>query len=180
MARPTPPTGPYCYSLASPDGKVFYVGKGRGKRMFAHEKQARLGGLGAKCDRIREILADGGDVAYAVLGQFETDEAAFAAEKQWIGHFPNLTNATCGGGGTPISAKERIRLKAIQMLNRLRPMNEWIASMTKEHYEMLCKVNGSPQAFYEDLVASIKRDILEPTPTEICVGPDGAVSYSWT
>ena len=36
------PDGPYVYTLADADG-VFYIGKGRGRRMFHHAKEALRG-----------------------------------------------------------------------------------------------------------------------------------------
>lgn len=33
----------YVYTLAYPDSKVFYVGKGTGKRIDDHEREARKG-----------------------------------------------------------------------------------------------------------------------------------------
>ena len=50
------PDGPYVYTLADADG-VFYIGKGRGRRMFHHAKEALRGKPGTKCDRIRQALA---------------------------------------------------------------------------------------------------------------------------
>jgi hypothetical protein len=47
----------YTYSLIDPrDKSVFYIGKGKGARIDAHEKEAIKGVCSNKCNKIREIL----------------------------------------------------------------------------------------------------------------------------
>lgn len=45
----------YVYIYAYPDGRVFYVGKGKGNRILDHEAEARKGINSRKCDIIRSI-----------------------------------------------------------------------------------------------------------------------------
>ena len=47
----------YVYTLARPDGSVFYVGKGSGKRIHHHERLTRSDPNKEKCEVIRQILA---------------------------------------------------------------------------------------------------------------------------
>lgn len=63
------PSGPYCYALLDA-GEVFYIGKGRGRRMFFHEREARVGKPG---DNVRDaaepepnvfLIAPDGSVTY--------------------------------------------------------------------------------------------------------------------
>jgi hypothetical protein len=52
----------YVYSLAYPDGEVFYIGKGSGsrlQRLQAQTSEAKSGKSGRKYDIIRGILATG-------------------------------------------------------------------------------------------------------------------------
>ncbi len=100
----------YVYELIDPrDNEPFYVGKGKGNRMYAHECDARRGKPGPKCDRIRDILGSGHSVKANILKYFEDEVAAYAHEKHVIKSygFDTLTNLNGGGGGLrPESPKE--------------------------------------------------------------------------
>jgi len=54
----------YVYSLAYPDGRVFYVGKGTGKRIHRHEAEAKSGKTrnSFKVRIIKKIWAAGQEV----------------------------------------------------------------------------------------------------------------------
>src|SRR5690349_1278384 len=52
----------YVYILSRPDGRPFYVGKGSGRRIFDHDSEARSGHQCHKCNVIRKIWQQGGQV----------------------------------------------------------------------------------------------------------------------
>lgn len=90
----------YVYSLSDPiDGKVFYIGKGQGKRIDAHEKEARNGVHSAKCDKIREIWSYGRKVKKTVIKDFASENDALEYEFTLINEIglENLTNVFHGG-----------------------------------------------------------------------------------
>lgn len=74
--------GFYVYLLTDPrDGQIFYVGKGKGNRVFAHAEAALDEQVvNAKLDRIRAIRAEGHQVRYELLRFGLSDIAAFAVE----------------------------------------------------------------------------------------------------
>lgn len=74
----------YVYTLAYPDGIVFYVGKGKGKRITDHEKEALRGHNCPKCELIRSIWRDGGTVQRAIVFETDDEQAALAREMELI------------------------------------------------------------------------------------------------
>jgi excisionase family DNA binding protein len=82
----------YVYTLAKPDGTVFYVGKGQGDRIHKHEEHAAYSdklvekyGLNLrKCNIIREILASGQHVLKNIVYETTVEEEAYAHERRLI------------------------------------------------------------------------------------------------
>lgn len=93
----------YVYTLAYPDGKVFYVGHGQGDRMHKHEYEARSGKTSNphKVAVIRKIWAGGGEVVKEKVFETDDEREAIEMEIEWIAYIgrPNLTNLTDGGEG---------------------------------------------------------------------------------
>lgn len=95
----------YVYHLVDPrDGSVFYVGKGTGSRVRAHEVEARKGVTSEKCKRIREIWASGLPVDRRVVRIFEHEIDAYDFERAEIRRLPNLTNVML------IHKRQKVRL----------------------------------------------------------------------
>lgn len=94
-----PPTGWYVYHLCYATGRPFYVGKGRGRRMYQHEVEARRGGKGYKCNVIRKVLARGESIVYRVVFLSPSEEEAYAFERIEIARYgrDRLTNIDAGG-----------------------------------------------------------------------------------
>lgn len=94
----------YVYALSYPEsmgGLVFYIGKGQGNRINAHEWQARKGkdNNPHKYHVIRSIWNQGEQVVKTKLAFFQTNEEALQYEIALIFFFSNLTNITDGGEG---------------------------------------------------------------------------------
>lgn len=112
----------YVYELIDPRTEaVFYVGKGSGRRMYAHVADARAGIQSSKCDLIRDIEACGLEVRHSVAKEFAVEAHAYAFEKKRIAKIGlhNLTNIAAGGG-TPraqADAGSRTREEAAVILS---------------------------------------------------------------
>lgn len=98
----------YVYTLTDPrSGGVFYVGKGKGRRISAHVKEALKGVQSHKCNKIRAIIAAGHEVSAEIVRRFKGEASAFRYEKKLIAQIglENLTNVEPGGRGECRGAK---------------------------------------------------------------------------
>lgn len=104
----------YVYVLVRPDGRPFYVGKGKGRRVEVHEREARSGHRCRKCNIIRKIWRSGGEVQRYIVFRTDDEQEAFIMEREYIALHgrKNLCNLTDGGDGftadcNPWSSSER-------------------------------------------------------------------------
>jgi hypothetical protein len=92
----------YVYTLAYPDGKVFYVGKGKGNRIDLHEHDARHGKTSEKCDIIRSIWEQDSKVLKRKLYINLSAQDALAIEAILIALFDRANLANEQGGHTKV------------------------------------------------------------------------------
>jgi excisionase family DNA binding protein len=98
----------YVYTLTRPNGEVFYVGKGTGDRIDQHEHEAELGYRTEKCDVIRQIWSEGGQVVKRKV--YETTVERDALLYEWsllnlVYGRENLTNQSSGHEQTSPAVK---------------------------------------------------------------------------
>lgn len=124
------PGKPYVYTLAKPNGVVFYIGKGTNRRIYDHEWEATLDDSRQyntyKSRIIRKIWRDGGQVSKNILAHFDTDQEAYEYESALIfgmrpySHLANKTDGGDGARGLMVSEETRRKLSKA---NKGRPSN---------------------------------------------------------
>lgn len=90
----------YTYKLIDPsNNSVFYIGKGKGSRIDAHEKEALKGVCSNKCKKIRELISKYGKIDKQIIAYFWDEQAAYDHETDIIEEIglKNLTNVLPGG-----------------------------------------------------------------------------------
>lgn len=99
----------YTYALTYPDGKFFYIGKGKGRRIYYHEIEARNAqNLSYKCSTIRKIWALGYRIGKVILASFDTEQEAFQYEIALIFLMDGLTNVHLGGRSVGTGTKRSV------------------------------------------------------------------------
>jgi len=85
----------YVYRLIDPrNGETFYVGKGKGNRIFAHicqEASVKLDELDPKLERIRDINISGFEVAHIIHRHGLDENTAVEVEAALIDAYSGLT-----------------------------------------------------------------------------------------
>lgn len=111
----------YVYRLIDPrNGETFYVGKGRGNRIFSHirtERDLEGDDFDNKIKRIREIRLAGFEVAHVIHRHAMDEKTALEVEAALIDAYPGLTNVAGGTGSSDygvMHAKEILRRYAAE------------------------------------------------------------------
>jgi hypothetical protein len=104
----------YVYRLIDPrNGETFYVGKGKGDRVFAHirgEVQQEGDELNNKLKRIREIKRSGLEVGHVIHRHGMDDKTAFEVESALIDAYSGLTNIIGGSGNSDFGSRHALEI----------------------------------------------------------------------
>jgi DNA-binding XRE family transcriptional regulator len=149
--------GYYVYTLAYPTGEVFYVGKGIRGRINLHEAEARKGVNSHKCNIIRKIWREGGEVIKTKVYEGLSEEEAFEYERMLIAAYgrKNLVNLTDGGeGASGHIPSDETRAKIRDKANARQPL---LGQESKKHTSI---PNGEPKLKYYRLETGLSRSKL--------------------
>lgn len=148
----------YTYFLIDPrDQKIFYVGKGQGRRIHQHVANVHAGRFDnpAKCRRILDIIESGHSVIERHFSWHDNGVDALIAERLMIERFPNLTNAV--RGVVPLIEREIMKIE--YFLKWVIPYDRWIVRARPDQIDCAVKVAGSPKAFY-DMIMDEMRSLI--------------------
>lgn len=132
----------YVYRLIDPrSGETFYVGKGRGDRIFEHAKGA-LAATGEedfpdlKINRIRAIWAAGLDVGHVIHRHgIEDESVAFQIEAALIDAYPGLSNEVTGHGSDDYGCRHVEQIIAEYAAEPFEPMEPLILISIAKSYD---------------------------------------------
>lgn len=112
----------YVYELIDPrDGRPFYVGKGSGDRVSAHEGEARRQVCSEKCNRIRAIWSAELTVRRQIVAHFWDEAAAYRHEADRISWYGGLTNIAPGGGSVRAAVRAPVAVSPWAWVKGLQP-----------------------------------------------------------
>ena len=151
----------YVYTLTDPrDNKVFYVGKGKGKRLSRHVKDAINGKIDNvnKYMQIKEIHSNGLKVIEEVVHSNLTESEAYRIEKELIHELrpQGLTNISNGFQTNESLVHEQCKL----LRSRVKTYSEWINSIGIEEIKSAIMLNGTTKNFYDKFISDLDELIL--------------------
>ena len=130
----------YVYRLIDPrNGETFYVGKGKGNRVFAHCKALENeieDEASEKLTRIREIINTGFEVGHVIHRHGMDEKTAFEVEAALIDAYPGLSNLAGGFGNA-----DRGVMHADEIIERYQ-----MEEAKFEHKALLINVNHSSES----------------------------------
>ena len=152
----------YVYVLIDPlDNKIFYVGKGKGRRAEEHEKANTNGIENDKNNHIKSIQEreNHNKVKNRIIGRFDTEDEAFAVESvliKWMYGLDSLTNEVHGHRHKDIRPFEN--LDEIQDLDIEKKINQNDGLYTKE------RIIGNDIYNIKDKLNNLRSELLKFNP----------------
>ena len=150
--------GYYVYLLVDPrDDRIFYVGKGKGKRIFQHALDAKRGRVAnaEKHKRIVAIHQSGAKVVEVFFHGAATEAEALMLERQLIRLLVDSGLTNISGGAMTNAELAQERAKAA--MGRLKSFDRWLATARKDQIRAAERTCGSARNYYDQTRATFAR-----------------------
>lgn len=155
----------YVYGLIDPrTNKIFYIGKGKGNRVFEHEKESlsNPNSEKLKLTKISEIKETGEQVRKIIINSNLTEAEAFAAEASLINIFNYLENTELTNILAGHHSSKAMSVEEYEELNGAQELKE----ADIHHKILVIKINklyqrGMPDDALYDVVRGIWRASLK-------------------
>lgn len=177
--------GFYVYRLIDPrNGQTFYVGKGKGNRVFAHINDALKNyhgenyegnddeSISTKIQTIREIKNDGLDVIHVIHRYGLTESESFEVESALIDAYSGLTNMQAGHSNDRGVTNAYVLQKNLSVTQYEEP--------TDIKY-IIIKTRWNTVDSYQEIYPSMNRAdcIYEATRASWVINPERARKYDY-
>jgi hypothetical protein len=157
----------YVYFLIDPrDQKVFYIGKGKGKRLHQHAKLARKGIVdnAQKYIYISDIHSCGLEVIEEIKYKNLSESDAFRIEKKLIQEMREAGLTNISNGYSTNEGLLHEQCKALK--SKLKSFNDWIASIGSSEISSVNALGKSPKQFYDEFVSDLDM-IIQRTKLQV-------------
>ena len=153
-----PVNGYYVYALINPEtDQIIYIGKGKGRRMFAHVREVKGGNIPRvslkKYKALRDLVEAGITPVETVLFCTDTEGEAFRLERALISGIglKNLANSVPG----TMCAAQRDKLWAEIFKSKIMPKDVWL-----RHIKGTWRDKPQYRVMY-DLIINSANEIIE-------------------
>ncbi|WP_252639363.1 LEM-3-like GIY-YIG domain-containing protein [Dysgonomonas mossii] len=156
--------GYYVYLLINPlDNKIFYVGKGKGNRVFDHAKAISSDWISDKLDIIRSITDKGEKVRYYILRHGMTEKESYLVESAFIDFLTfsdfsfvaNISNIVAGHNQWDKGLKT---VEEIELLYNCLPLDV----KNKPHNLLCININGTYHSSADIYEITRKSWVINP------------------